>query len=379
MFVAGDDDQCIYRFRHADPSGIREFPTVYPESTDYVLDRCYRCGESILDAALALIRHEDGRLDKNIHADRPGGTVKVFSFASPNRQRAAVGNLVAKHIAGGTTPDQILILVPRRDRAQGYVDAIHGHGIRTENAANREEVLDNPLVRRFAYAIRYALDAADALALRGWLALTPRIGVGTLSQLIERCLDQDIVLRNACALSSVPRVRRSLEELEQLASRLADQATREETLKTIIGEDGLSDTAVETLSQLAESLDRLDSAANSPEEQTHEADNDQGSADTDDAAVRVMTLYGAKGLTADVVIVTDLDDTLIPADKDVDEQRRLFYVSMTRARQFLYLTHVTTRWDRTRYAGVGHRSSGAYRTRSRFLDEVGIPSSAFDG
>jgi DNA helicase-2/ATP-dependent DNA helicase PcrA len=95
-------------------------------------------------------------------------------------------------------------------------------------------------------------------------------------------------------------------------------------------------------------------------------------------SVSVTTFRKAKGLTAEVVVATDLDDDVVPGDvqgEDLAEQRRLLYVTMTRARRFLYLTHPSTRFGHpTSYAGAGHRAPGNYRQRSRFLDEVGIAS-----
>jgi DNA helicase-2/ATP-dependent DNA helicase PcrA len=97
-----------------------------------------------------------------------------------------------------------------------------------------------------------------------------------------------------------------------------------------------------------------------------------------ESPVRLMTLHGAKGLSADAVVVADLNDEILPGDAEVEEQRRLFYVSITRARHRLYLCHVKWRMDRTSYAGSGSRAPGPERRRSRFLDEAEIRSETWD-
>jgi superfamily I DNA/RNA helicase len=107
-------------------------------------------------------------------------------------------------------------------------------------------------------------------------------------------------------------------------------------------------------------------------------DRPQVAEEAPESPVRLMTLHGAKGLSADAVIVVDLNDEIIPGDAEVEEQRRLFYVSITRARHRLYLCHVKWRMDRTSYAGSGSRAPGPERRRSRFLDEAAIRSEIWE-
>lgn len=98
--------------------------------------------------------------------------------------------------------------------------------------------------------------------------------------------------------------------------------------------------------------------------------------DLEKSRVRVLTMRKAKGLDAQVVLVPDAEQPLIPGEHDVEEQRRLFYVSVTRAKQALHILHVSARRrsGRTRYAGSGYRKPDAYRPRTQFLNEMGVAS-----
>lgn len=381
VFVAGDDDQCIYRFRHAHPVGLRDFGTTYEGATDYVLEECYRCAEPILAAALRLMEHESGRIPKPIHSPNRDGEIQVLSFPSVQAQHRGVTELVAQHLDQGVAPEQILVLVPRRNMAQGYVATLTEADVAAVNTADPDHILNDESVRRLLFAIRFAEDEADAVALRGWLRCTAGVGTGTVHHLISDALESDISFLEACQRSTSRRVTDALQELEVLGSRIRDVDTFEQVLAEM-AEAGMPEDALEHLGDLISKLHASDQSPTAGAEALRQLEEEEAESEELGAAgVSVTTFRKAKGLTAEVVIVTDLDDDIVPGDAqgdDLAEQRRLLYVTMTRARRWLYLTHPLTRFGHpTSYAGAGHRAPGNYRKRSRFLDEVGIPSQQY--
>lgn len=379
-FVAGDDDQCIYRFRQADPTGIRKFGDDYPGASDYLLEACYRCGRPILEAALELISHEPpGRVEKTLLPVSDEGEVHVYALNSPQQSVKAVADLAARH-SGEVDLGQILILVPRRSFAAQYVNELNDRGIAAVNLADPEHVLDDCRSRRIMYAIRYAINSDDAIALRGWFRCTDGIGPAAVASVIDHCLELHVPFAESCAEVGSSAVKSALTELENLAARVAGRDSFAQVLEELVGGAGMSEASIERLRELGRALHIEEE---DPEAALVELAAQEGETATlpeeASSVVRVTTLRKAKGLTAEVVVVTDLDDDIVPGNAvDLSEERRLIYVSMTRARRFLYMLHVNYRYyHSTGYAGSGAQAPGPYRQRSRYLSEVGLPSERF--
>jgi superfamily I DNA/RNA helicase len=254
--------------------------------------------------------------------------------------------------------------------AKGLVDAFTEVGVAAVNAADPDQTLNDDTVRRLLFAVRFAQDEGDAVAVRGWLKCTAGIGVGTVRGLIDAALESDAPFVETCRNSSTPRVVAAIEELDLLAKRIRDADTFGQVLDEAEAA-GLPADALLHLRGLIQALHASDKTLEGALQNLEEGDAEpEGIAE---GAVSVTTFRKAKGLTAEVVVVTDLDDDVVPGDvlgEDLAEQRRLLYVTMTRARRFLHPTS---------YAGAGHRAPGNYRERSRFLDEVGIASQQHEG
>lgn len=377
LYAAGDDDQCLYAFRHADPAGIRNFHDDYSDATDYPLNMCHRCGEPILEKALLLMQHEDGRIEKDINAVHVEGQVHVYAFRSVQQQVNAVVEIVKYHIGNGIDLSEIMILVPRGALANMYVEKMASENIPASNLASPEELLNNPSVRRLIYAIRFSKDETDAIAVRGWLQTVSGIGPKSVALIVEHCLTTGGTLVSACENVGNQRVKTAIEDLRTKADEFRDVETFEAVIQESTTALGLNEQVVEKLRGYAKGLHAEEDAPEVAVEKLQESEEEPEQATEVEEKVRIMTLRKAKGLSAKVVIVTDLDDEIMPADMEIAEQRRLLYVSMTRARQFLYLTHVTYRRGPTSFAGTGARASGPTRRRSRFIDELGISSETF--
>lgn len=379
-YIAGDDDQCIYRFRQADPTGIRKFNEDYPGAADYFLEMCYRCGRPILEAAMELISHEPlGRIEKALTPVSDEGQIHVYALNSPQHSAKAVADLVGKH-AGEVDLGDILVLVPRRSFANQYVNELEARGLAAVNLADPEQVLDDCESRCVMYAIRYAANQEDAIAVRGWLRCTPGIGPAAVAPIIDHCLSTHSSFAEGCAAVGSPAIKASLEALKEMASRVGDKDSFEQVLDELGDGEPIASASIERLRTLAEGLHLEDRPPDHAVEQLEAQEQEAATLPEEGpSAVRVTTFRKAKGLTAEVVIVTDLDDDIVPGNaEDLSEERRLVYVSMTRARRFLYMLHVNYRYfHSTGYAGSGAQAPGPYRQRSRYLGEAGVSSEVF--
>lgn len=375
--VVGDDDQCIYEtIRYADPDGLGRFPEVatYQGCGEYELDVCWRVPARILQPALRLIQHSPARVSKDITSNEDGGDVWALSFASPEAQVDAVVQIVQRNLAGGVPAGEILMLVPRRRFAHSYAEALAEAGIPVVNEAAPNKALREPRVRGVIYALRLLADPEDAVAMRGWFKCYG--GVGPRTSLALADLTDDKTSYNEVSRGSeLARVAKAIEALNELQNQLATRKGLEAELARIASDIDLNEETREIIEQFATRAwgDEL-----GPDDERGEAPAEKAKTDVielEQDRVRVLTLRKAKGLGAETVIVTDLEEAVIPGDSDRDEQRRIFYVAMTRARRRLYLTHVAAaRFDSASYAGTGARQQGQYRPRSRFLDEAGLES-----
>lgn len=153
-----------------------------------------------------------------------------------------------------------------------------------------------------------------------------------------------------------------MENLEALAQRIRDSDTFEDVLEEA-EEAGFAPGALDHLRSLIEQLHAMQKTPQTGIEVLEQLEEEEAGPDAlTTGAVAVKTFRKAKGLTAEAVVMTDLDDDVIPGDTqgdDLAEQRRLLYVTMTRARRALYLTHPATRFGHpTSYAGAGHHAPG---------------------
>lgn len=185
IVVFGDDDQCIYAFRQADPGGLARFPTEHYDVGEYELDVCHRCPSAIFKPAQRLIEHNPYRLGKSIRPEHDGGTLEAHAVASEKQEHEAVVRLISQHRDDGVPLGEMLVLVPRRNLAEHYTHALLSNGIDAVNLAAPESAMNELAVRRLVCALRLSHSPNDFLALRGWLRCSHGVGVKKIAGLIE--------------------------------------------------------------------------------------------------------------------------------------------------------------------------------------------------
>ena len=409
LAVVGDDDQSIYSWRGADLRNILDFEADYPDAKVVKLEQNYRSTQTILDAAHAVVSRNAGRKDKKLWTDRGSGTqITLFDAYNEYEEAEFVARQVEKLVGGAGRGSMARLLTSRADDEDGtlrYGDIAIAYRI---NAQSR--VLEESFMRfgipyqlvggtRFyerrevkdalAYA-RLARNPADRVAL-GRIINVPARGIGakTVQELGAWAESRDVSMFEAVGQAGqnpnlAPRARAQLGVFAELMrglmalvpneppSAIFDAALERSGLQASI-QDGTDDgeerwANVTELRNHAAEFDEIappEGLARFLEEVALVSDQDELTEAPD--RVTLITLHAAKGLEFPVVFIVGMEEGLLPHrraledERELEEERRLAYVGMTRAKDRLYLVH------------AHHRSTygvGAQSDPSRFLSEL---------
>jgi len=401
LVVVGDADQSIYAFRGATIRNILAFEEDYPDATTILLEQNYRSTQTILNAANAVISRNSGRKPKNLWTDSAQGQPVVGYVADNEHDEAAfvAAEIDALSDAAEAKYSDVAVFYRTNAQSRVFEEVFIRVGLPYKVVGGvrfyeRREVRD-----ALAY-LRVLANPDDVVSLRRILN-TPRRGIGDRAQACvdalagrERIGFNHALLRAADApginprsLQSIDAFNRLMETLRTLVEAGAGPATvlvavMEQTgylAELQASTDPQDETRVENISEL-EAVAREFEEANSDgtladflEQVALVADSDE-IPDADDESeggasgvVTLMTLHTAKGLEFPVVFLTGLEDGIFPHirslgdAKELEEERRLAYVGITRARSRLFLSRAAVRsaWG-----------APSYNPASRFLDEV---------
>jgi DNA helicase-2/ATP-dependent DNA helicase PcrA len=397
LCVVGDDDQAIYGWRGADVRHMLAFERDFPDATLVRLEENYRSTQIILDTANAVIAENRGRLGKTLFTQKRGGAPVVVLAAADERDEAEwlARELAALAADGAANYGDCAVLYRTNAQSRALEEALRLRGIpyRIVGAISfyeRREVKD-----LLAYLRLLANPADDEAFLR--IVMAPRRGIGdaslaALAQTAGRWGRPLLeVARGAERVAELrPNVRRLFEELAGLIDRLtavaaaADPATALEQILAATGyEQYLAEEGPEGVERLDNVRELIAGAAEwaevaepaAPEEGTPVQRYLQQAAlvtpaderDRDGDRITLMTVHTAKGLEWPVVAIVGLEEGLFPLGRTageeggLEEERRLCYVGLTRARERLYLS-----WARTRY----RFGRVEFAEPSRFLEAV---------
>jgi DNA helicase-2/ATP-dependent DNA helicase PcrA len=396
--VVGDEDQSIYVFRFANPEGMRSYPIRYPDARRMPLETCRRCPPRVVAVANSVIANNRNRQPRALAPDtnpgRPQGEICVVQWADLAAEVAGLATYVAAKVRRAEVgAGDVLILAPRRTIGRELRDAFVQRGIEARTFFH-EELLDgvpeddekNYLQRAYTL-LQLLAEPTDTVALRAWCGFgSPQLRAGAWRRVWDKASDLGISVRNV--LEALAEGSLEVPHTTQVVTAFRELIERETALRPLQGRalvDGLfpatevwaselrsmlSDPATEdaTAQSLASAIKTLATQPELPAQVTY---------------VRVMSLHKSKGLAAKLVIVAGCTQGLIPKETEpaekLEEQRRLFYVAVTRARQSLVLSHaMTAPWaDAQRLNAVGastYRHNDAVFTRFRasdFIAELG--------
>jgi len=409
LCVVGDPDQSIYKWRGADLRNILDFEHDFPEAVTVKLERNYRSTQIILDAASAVISQNRNRKDKHLWTDRKGGARITYYRGNDELEEADFITRTARASLSEDVDALVAVAVLYRTNAQSRTieDALMRENVAYKIIGGvrfyeRKEIKD-----ALAY-MRLVINPHDDVSLRRVINVPARgIGKGVMDSVdnVELSDHSDLPLLSAglqpaaAANSLWARIVRGLEEkafagrgaasltaFRDLIVKLTDVA-RQESISIAIGKildqsgylQDLREDRSEDAEARVENLAELVSAAREYEGREPEpsltgfvdrlsllSDTDE-EAGTQNARVWMMTLHSAKGLEFPTVILAGLEEGLFPHSRssedqeELEEERRLCYVGMTRARAKLVLTGAARR-----------RIFGEYQSSepSRFIDEV---------
>ncbi len=394
LCVVGDADQSIYAFRGADIRNIEDFEHDYPDATVVLLEQNYRSTQTILSAANAVIAKNPARKDKRLWTDSGDGERIVGYVADNEHDEAAfvageVDQLGDDH---GTKPGDVAVFYRTNAQSRVFEEVFIRVGLPYKVVGGvrfyeRKEVRD-----ALAY-LRVLANPTDTVSLRRILN-TPRRGIGDraeacleafasrervpFSEALRRCDEvAGMAARSAKAVAEFAAL------MDELRTLVAGGMPPAEVLEAVLDRTGyLAELGASTDPQdesRVENLAELVGVAREFSERSPEggvaafmeqvslvADADQIPGEGE-GVVTLMTLHAAKGLEYPVVFLTGLEDGVFPHlrtlgdERELQEERRLAYVGITRARERLYLSraHLRSAWGQT-----------SYNPPSRFLDEV---------
>lgn len=391
LCVVGDDDQCIYQWRGADIRNILDFESDFPEAKVIKLEQNYRSKGNILDAAYSVIRNNRGRKSKRLWTDRDSGEKLRYYRADNDHEEAAyVARQIGHMNRGGRPLTDFAILYRTNAQSRLFESALSREGI-PYRVLSGMRYYDRKEIKDIMCYMRLVVNPKDDLSMRR-IVNEPKRGMGDKTvekvmgfaavknkSLLEALSDPEVQdtlpgkaydrIRELTDCLNLCRQERANLKVSDIYDRLLTKTgylpALEETgtveaegrienlmeFKSVIYdyEKGTENPTIE------EFMEQLTLAA--------EVDNYDEHQDT----VTLMTMHSAKGLEFPVVFLPGLEDGLFPGNKAFDdpsgmeEERRLCYVGMTRAKELLFLSSAE---ERTRYGRT------EYTRESQFLREL---------
>ncbi len=378
--VVGDPDQSIYKFREADIRNILEFEEYYPMAKTIALEQNYRSTQTILDIADSVIQNNTQRKKKKLWTDKKGGE-KIFYFQAfdADNESRFVAAKIYDHLRQNPN-DKIAILYRTNAQSRVFEEALRRQRI-DYNIVGGFSFYERAEIKDIIAYLKLALNPFDDIALQRVINTPPRgLGKTSLDELAFRAKDFGVSLWEAIAiitdekyahpLNLTPRAKDSLKAfkkfLEKLQTKVGEASQTDKPVTEVVIA-AIEDTGYanmlraentdESAARL-ENLEELVNAAVDYDKQEAEGlrdfiDHAALISDTDkydrNAAVTMMTVHAAKGLEFPIVFLVGLEDGIFPHARSIndpnelEEERRLAYVAITRAEKTLYITHATRR------------------------------------
>lgn len=397
LIVIGDEDQSIYSFKYAHPEGIATFDQTHPDTHDESLDECRRCPTQVVEMASALITNNLSRAPRVLHPlpGNPEGEVYILQWRSIEEEAQGIAELIRSRIhSNQVEPGRVLVLAPRRHFGYAIRDALSNFDVRAHSFFHEETLEGNPKILAESEAqqaftfLTLLVNREDRVALRSWCGFgSNSLRSSAWARLREHC--ETSGESPWAALEGLAAGDISISNTGGLIARFHELQERFGEFNSLRGEDLVNALFpadrdwTNLIRSLASTIEEHDFDAEKLRE-TLRVGITQPELPTDVDYVRVMSLHKSKGLTADLVVVVGCIEGLIPLvigdsvaeqNLSLEEQRRLFYVAITRTRNILILSSVT-QLPRNLAHRMGVQVRGGNRTNartiaSRFISELG--------
>ena len=376
--VVGDEDQSIYKWRGADISNILNFEKQFPNTKTIRLEQNYRSTQNILDVAGAVVKHNIERKGKTLWTSNPKGEhIRYYQAYDAEAEARFVAGKIVEH-RKEQFDTRAAVLYRTNSQSRVFEESMRRNNL-AYNIVGGFSFYERMEVRDIIAYLKLALNPNDSIALQRVINSPPRgIGKQTTDELDRRAQDYGLSLwetiavviekpetlssRAINALKSFRSIVTRLGEMAEDAADVASAAPVSDVVRAAIIDTGyehaLRSERTDEAEGRLENLQELVNAAVDYDQQGYEGlrefiDHSALVSDQDqykrDAPVTLMTAHSAKGLEFPVVFIVGLEDGLFPHSRsatdpaEMEEERRLCYVAMTRAQNYLYVSHAMKR------------------------------------
>jgi DNA helicase-2/ATP-dependent DNA helicase PcrA len=391
LTVVGDDDQSIYSWRGSDYKNILRFEEDFPGATVFKLEENYRSTQTILTVANEIVKQNENRAEKKIFTNRAAGDAVTVYGAETERAEARYAiEKIKELVREGAAYRDFLVLYRTNAQSRVFEEGFLGEGIPYRVVGGVGFYARTEIKDMMAY-LRYIVNPSDAVAFRRIVNVPRRsIGQQTLASLVDAANGAGVsvgqtVFDKELLRRAVPKKQKELERFADLITSLRERAgdlSISDLLVAVMEESGYirelqSEDTADAKSRL-ENLQELVGVAKEFEGQENAGSlddflanvalvSDLDTLDPSSSFVTLMTLHAAKGLEFPVVFLTGLEEGVFPHNRaltdatELEEERRLAYVGITRAMDRLYLSYAMRR---TLFGNT------FAHPKSRFLDEM---------
>lgn len=363
LFIVGDDDQSIYRFRGAKPEIMLNFRKDFPEATMIQLDQNFRSTAPVIKSALRVIGQNEKRFEKKIRHVREGGAaVDIREFENQDHESLYLVKSIQKSLEGGRALSDIAVLFRTNQGAGPFAERLMEFNLPFEMRDALPNIYDHWIARDvFAYLhlAREGLDRAEFLQVmnrpKRYIGRdsidAPVISFETLRTYYEEKdwmldridrMETDLrILRTLAPYAAVNYIRYGIHYEEYLQEYAKARRMKPEELTDLIDEMQQSAKPYKTWDEWFAHIEAYQEALKERRGQRGRRED----------AITLATLHSSKGLEFSEVFLVDVNEGIIPHRKasveaDIEEERRLFYVGMTRAKDRLHLFYIKERYGK---------------------------------
>lgn len=364
IFLVGDDDQSLYRFRGAKPEILLNFHLDYPDRKLVLLDTNYRSQSKIMDGALRVIQNNANRFEKAIKAERaPGNDIHIQGFLTVQDQNKAVLEEIRNLYLKDHSYHNIAILFRTNSQPRALVELFMEYNIPFRMKDSIPNIYEHWITKNIISYIKIALGDRERSQFLQIINRPKRyiardcfgsavVDFNNIKQyyldrlyVVERIekLEYDLaMLKSMGPYAAINYIRKVIGYDEYLKEYAEYRRMKEEDLLELLDEIQDSAKDYKTYQEWFEHMEEY-------KKELIEQMNRRNKKDTD--SVSFMTFHSAKGLEFDTVFIIDANEGITPhrkaiADADLEEERRMFYVAMTRAKNNLYIYSVKERYNK---------------------------------
>jgi len=383
LFCAGDDDQSIYGFRYAFPEGIRNFTKDIANSEQFLITECRRCDKTILDFSLNVIKQDYKRIPKSLVSitGKPGNYF-ILRFQNQNNEADKIAQIILSLNTNHDIQFNDIIILLRSDFHNVFSNIIKSklieNSIKISTTKNYYEIFDSNQGLFLIAIIKLLQNIENDLSLRTLLQLSPGVGLTTIDSIYNYAVKnkirfskaiEQIKSSNVAEFKTNNKLNTAIENIFSIKEKCTDpNKSFEEIINDLLNcIPNSSDEFITNINEFIKTseIDSIDNFISvitdflGPAEQLDDRPD----------GIRIMTMHQAKGLSASAVFVVAVEEEYIPGRGDVDEERRLLYVSLTRSRKYLFITYCKDRIGQQKHTGYKQFETSK-RNLSRYIKDI---------